>query len=221
MSSELVTNTVGAALVGIALLWKYTNSGHTADAEPVAQLLPLTKSSIDGLSYRVMQTPNAVDAANQLCRLRQAVQRVLTELRQLTGAHPANVAAGVERLLKRHPNAHTVNLIELHPKDAKHTIAYNEGKSTHIFLCMRQNPPSDQLGSDDVLLYIVLHELAHTMVEGYAPSNENGQTVHDENFRTHNEYLNNVAERLGLLRPGQVPGTAHCGVVMPSPEESA
>lgn len=210
----LSSDTLGLATMGLALMWNYAGKSSN-----VAQLLPHTRSSIDGQMYRVMQTPNAVDAADQLCRIRQSVQRLLQHLKTV-GRHPAAVAEGVQRLLARHPDANTVNLVELDPKDAKHTIAYNQSKSTHIFLCMRQNPPAQQLGPDDVLLYIVLHELAHSMISSYAHTNESGQTVHDDNFRAHNEYLNQVAEQLGLLRPGKVPGTAHCGVIMPDPAES-
>ena len=205
--------TFGVGVLCVALLWHYGNQGGTA------QLLPPTRSTIDNKEYRVQPTTNAVDAANQLCRVRQAVGRVLNYLQQ-QGSWPVDVADGVRRLLRRHPNIDTVNLVELDPRDAKHTLAYNEGKSTHIFLCMRQNPPSEQLGPDEVLIYIVLHELAHSMIDGYAPTNSHGQTIHDANFRKHNEYLNSVGELLGLLVPGKVPGTAHCGVIMPEPADS-
>lgn len=204
-----------AASAVAAWLW----SNVTGDTVSHARLYPVTTSTIDGRGYHVKPTPNAVDAANQLCRVRQHVQHVLEYLTHQP-SHPPNVEQGVKRLLSHHPNTDNLSLIELDPHDASHTLAYNLNKSTHIFVCIRQHPPSDQLGPDDVLLYIVLHELAHTMIPTYAPMNKNGQTVHDQNFRNHNEYLNMMAERLGLLRPGKVPGTEHCGVIMPDPAES-
>ena len=207
--------TIGVVVVGLTLLLSKLRDGHrdtTGKTQP-------TQSSIDGVFYNVVQTPNAIDAANQLCRTKDSVNRVL---RSLTGldSHPQNVAAGVMRLLHKHPDAANLHLVELHPEDAKQTLAYNEGKSSNIFLCMRQSPPSQTLGPDDVLLYIVLHELAHTMIEGYAPMDSEGRTVHDAVFREHNEYLNHIAEQLGLLRPGKVPGMTHCGVTMPDPDNS-
>ena len=205
---------LGLGILGVAFVWKLFGSGSGS-----LRLLPPTKSTIDGMQYRVMPTANAVDAANQLSRVRSSVERVLVELKNIR-SHPFNVADGVRRLLKKHPNASSVDVVELDPRDAKQTIAFNEGKSTQIFLCMRQNPPSDMLGPDDVLLYIVLHELAHSMIEGFAPMTNDGQTIHDQNFRDHNEYLNFIASSLGLMRPSNVPGQPHCGVIMPDPAES-
>ena len=208
------SDVMGLGILGVAFVWKLL--GGVLDSP---RLLPPTKSTIDGLEYRVMPTANAVDAANQLSRVRQAVDRVLAELKSIR-SHPFNVADGVRHLLQKHPNASSVRLIELDPRDAEQTIAYNEGKSTQIYLCMRQNPPTDQLGPDDVLLYIVLHELAHSMIPGFAPMTSDGHTVHDQNFRDHNEYLNFIASSLGLIRPSNVPGQPHCGVIMPDPAES-
>lgn len=213
-------NTPTSGVVGLALA---TTAFALAAAQPKfarnAQLLPFTRSTIDDKPYRVMPGPNAVDAANQLCRIKQSVQQILHFLSQYP-KHPGDVRQGVVRLLQRHPNADSINMVELHHQDAEHTLAFNEGKGTIIFLCMRQKPPSDKLGPDDVLLYIVLHELAHNMDDRFAPTTNEGHTVHDESFRRHNEYLNDVANRLGLLRPGSIPGQSHCGVIMPDPEHS-
>jgi hypothetical protein len=211
--SQTAVAVAAAAALGLAV---YAAAAAHSEEVPVP---PPTRSSIDGRLYHVMPTANAVEAANQLCRIREDVDRVLQYLRRQP-AHPAEVEDGVRRLLHKHPNADNLRLIELDPRHAKRTLAFNENKSAHIFVCMRQHPPSEQLGPDDVLLYIVLHELAHSMINSYAPTNTQGQTVHDQNFRTHNEYLNAVAEQLGLLRPGKVPGQPHCGVLMPDPKES-
>lgn len=210
---DTLVNTLCLSGALLGLLWKYgQNSSNT-------QLLPLVQSTIDGRYYRVMQTANAVDAANQLCRVKQAIQRVL-QLIKSAQPSPPEVQAGIARLLRKHPSADSINLCELHPNDASNTLAFNEGKGEFIFVCMRQRPGSELLGADDIVLYIVLHELAHSMIDGYAPTNSNGQTIHDATFRAHNEFLNRVAEQAGLLRPGKVPGRPHCGVYMPDPQES-
>lgn len=203
-----------AALSGVVFVMATNASSSSASDE----IWTPTVSTVDGRGYRVMHTENAIEAANQLARVCASLQMILDYLH----AHPPppKVEVGVHRLLSIHPDTSSIRLVELDPEHAKVTIAYNEDKSRNIFVCMRRYPNKPDLGPDDTILYIVLHELAHTMIDGFAPKDAQGNTIHDANFRDHNEFLNRVAERLGILAPGHIPGREHCGVSMPDPNTS-
>jgi len=171
-------------------------------------------SSIDNRKYYVMNTNNKVDAANLLATTRQRIDAVLRQLAEIK-IHPANVRAGVKRILKKHPTAQNVNLYEMN-SEVEDGLAYNLNKN-NIFICLREFKGKEKLAAEDVVLFIALHELAHSMTSHYDP-NVGGHTVHSKIFKEHEVYLHDVASNLfGFFDSKLVPGRAHCGAKIIDP----
>lgn len=174
-----------------------------------------TFSTLDGNSYYVQNTSNATDAANLIAQLQNSVKRTMNYIHQLNIEDLSpHIQQGVKVLKKKHPYGSNVNIYELNPQKSQ-AIAYNQNKSD-LFICLREQPPYDTLASHDTVLFIVLHELAHTMQPGYA-KHHNGKTIHDAQFRQSEHFLMNTAKKLGLIYPSNIPGRKHCGRVMPDP----
>ena len=68
-------------------------------------------------------------------------------------------------------------------------------------------------------MFVALHELAHSMQYNYA-KNQNGQTLHDTEFRKCEEFLLNIGKHLGMIIPENIPNRLHCGYSMPNPNNS-
>ena len=173
-----------------------------------------TLSDVDSRKYYVMDTRNKIGAANLLATTRQRIDAVLRQLAEIK-THPANVRAGVARLLKKHPTAENVNLYEMNSR-VEDGLAYNLNKN-NIFICLREFKGKEKLAGEDVVLFIALHELAHSMTSHYDP-NVNGHTVHSGIFKQHESYMHSVASDLfGFFDSKLVPGRAHCGAKIIDP----
>lgn len=181
-------------------------------------LVPV-QSSIDGRPHFVLADRSAA-AADALARLRINIDKILKQVAAEVGTGDRREAGRV-RLLGR-LSANGLNIIEL-DYDKHDTIAINRNKSEVVLMCLRRDPlgsePDTTIGEDDTLLFIAIHELAHSMVDGFA-LNFNGQTVHNAEFRDYEQYLMRIAASLGLLSPKSIPGRTHCSKRMPNPDEA-
>lgn len=172
-----------------------------------------TMSTIDNRAYLVLRANNLA-AANALARLRINVERVVE--RALNNSTSDNRYHEPTVLLTTRLHKHGLNLVELNP-EKEDAIAINKNKGEIVFICMRREPPFDMsVSSDDILLFIALHEMAHAMNVAYAPM-RNGHSVHDKEFRENEAFLMRAAKQLGLLDPSVVPGRTHCRYQMPNP----
>jgi hypothetical protein len=187
--------------------------------------LVATESTVDG-SRRLVLPDRAVLAADALSRLYRSIDRILAVVRAEAAAGTQDrFALGRVRLLAR-ISKKGVNIVELDPRQ-HNTIAINRNKSDIVLMCMRRDPlgrstggvPDNRIADDDTLLFIAIHELAHSMVDDYALS-FNGQTVHNTEFREYERYLMRIATSLGLLEPASIPGRLHCSKTMPNPDEA-
>lgn len=103
------------------------------------------------------------------------------------------------------------NVMRIDPKLAKIPI-YEGGKSetidkSVIYLCLRS---TKGYYSMNTLMYVLLHELAHTQCKNYVTS-ENGH-VDDEEFQKHFTELKRKASLLGVWDPSQPLPEVYCGI---------
>lgn len=197
----------------VALLWVYKS---LPSHQPSRQVSSSVLSEVDNSYYDVLPGPDSVDAANLLARVRKQVGDVLIYIYTQKATIPKKYHAGIDRLARLFPTGRHIQLQELSGVGAT-TIAYNMDK-VRMHVCIRSS--QNTLGSDDVVLYLVLHELTHSMFESYARQDRDGNTIHDSHFRDHNSFIMGVAEQLGYLHPQSVPGRMHCGITMPDPDRS-
>lgn len=203
---------VGLAAAALAL--------HYIDTHAQMAGLVGVVSSIDNKTYFVQPTKNSLDASNALARAVESAVRIIDHLDNRVQTAPMDLTddmrRGVRLLTSKHPHGANMFVSELAPRNMVNAIAANQNKSQSIFICIRKRPPEDTIVSDAHILYVLLHELAHSMCDEYAEE-RNGRTVHNADFRRKEAYLYQVAFEFGLLNPSTIPGTMMCGYEMPNP----
>lgn len=172
------------------------------------------RSTVNG---RVYDVAHGVEAANVLARAQGLAFQVLQELgrRLKAGAVPRELVSGVRRLLAAHPDEQSIVVAELNDYESN-LIAFNRNKGEQIMLCVTD---AEQVVREDTVLFVLLHELAHTATAGYDPL-QNGRTVHSDDFFRYEHYLYAVATEMGIQRPREQQGKGLCGtyIAHPHPE---
>jgi hypothetical protein len=95
-------------------------------------------------------------------------------------------------------------------------IAFNRNKGDMIMMCLTNDQAMQR---DDVVLFVLLHELTHTMTSGYDPL-VGGRTDHSPEFFRYEQWVYQVATEMGLIRPQSIQGEGMCGTRIghPKPE---
>jgi len=182
-------------IIGATLLYTFNQFGPST----IGKLVKI-KSTVDGKHYYVLPTKNKQDAANLLAKLKELLNRVT-------------------KLLPQNDQYKLKNVIFYEmDHESSESIAYNQNK-TNIYLCLRERPPNEKLASLDILLFIALHEIAHTLQNSYSEQ-LGGKSIHDDKFRAIEQDLFNKAKQLGLMNTNDVIGSVHCGRIMPNPKNS-
>ena len=174
------------------------------------------RASNDGAMYLVLNDRDgAGDAANMLAEVHKRIETILhfLQLELDSGTiHETGLAGNVALLLRRYPHAKR-NIYELLPGQDD-AIAYNQNKSEQVFICLREQRNSAKVGDIDAVMFVALHELAHTMTQGYDPD-INGQTRHSVEFSNCEAFIHKTAESLGLINLAKARGAPHCGIFLP------
>jgi hypothetical protein len=140
------------------------------------------KSEVDGRKYKVRDLPDKQEAANLLSKVRIRLGRVCDSLAAKYPTKPQ-----VQRMLQNF-KADPERFLEATP-DAKHT-SYSVNKGESIHMCLRQrNGPDESLVNEDVIMFVGLHELAHTITKSIG---------HEPEFWNNFGWLLKEAEALGL-----------------------
>jgi len=171
------------------------------------------RSTVNQQKYLVLDTDNKQEAANLLSKVQAQAQQLLDKFQMQPATIPPEFFDGVQRLLRMR-----LDLREL-DSSVETTVAYNQNKGEAIYLCLRANPPSNKLADQDVLLSVLLHEMAHAMIVDYLPM-QDGHTIHDANFKKHERFLTSAAASLALLSPSAVLGRSYCKIRIPDPDYS-
>jgi hypothetical protein len=136
------------------------------------------KRAFDGNEYLVRKTDRSQETADALARLNKTVMEFIMKLDQ-------NLPM-VQRLKRRYnPKALSEGRI-----DVNYT-SYTINKGESVTLCMRTRDQRDQLYNDNVLLGVLLHELAHIASVGLH---------HNEEFTRNFNYLLTRATDLGIFK---------------------
>lgn len=206
------------ALLGISVA-ALVHVWHLRSAEVEMQNLVCLRSAVTGRYYWVLRSANQQAAADLLATLDQTLVRLVETIEKRREEFEAAMQPGIGRLLQAHHRRSGLNILELDSATSPH-IAFNRNKSEVVYICLRENPPDEALGRLDTLLYIMIHELAHTMLPRFAPRTNGGATVHGKEFREHEAFLMRVANEHGYLDPALIPHRVHCGRIIPAPDEA-
>lgn len=157
------------------------------------------KSNIDGNYYSVQKTPDPQESADTLGLIYQ-------NLIKLENFVLNNQRTPADRdFLYRIKNKIKPSLLaEADLEDGVTSYTLNK---TKIYLCIR-NKPHLEIADENVLMHVVLHELAHVLSNGIVREHE-----HEKNkeFRDLFDYLLKTAVKIGINV--NVNGTApYCGI---------
>lgn len=149
--------------------------------------------------FVVHRTPQSDEVLVKLQTLRSKTNALVQRLRD-TGNH------NFDRLLRVYPNIVYAELSK--PLGDDGPVAYSKNK-TIVRLCVRNTNGS--LVSDDALMYVALHELAHCALSNYDPETENGRTQHSPSFTVMAQELYGIAIAAGLLNTRSITHESFCG----------
>lgn len=215
MVERLITFAAGAA--GLLYVADAIDKRNFLESAKSENGLAEVRSSVDGETYLVA---GGAAAADLLARIRALAWQTREELRKRLerGAVPKEMRDAVARMLRevRRPADIRVAEMALATKGEKAPIAFNRNKGEMIMLCI-SGPEPGTLVRDDRALFVLLHELAHTMTSGYDPVDENGRTVHSEEFYACERYVYSVVAEMGIMHPRDQQGAAVCGTSIRHP----
>jgi hypothetical protein len=160
-----INSLIGLIVLVAILLYGYTNYEHLTNE------VTYVKSTIDGQEYLVRNAPGKEEAANILCRTKNALLRLTDHMKkkyvdgsQYTSESEnddearTSIDAAVKRLVKKF---HPENISESGASN-KYT-SYSVNKGEKIIFCLRQKNESQSFVDENVIRFVAIHELAHIM----------------------------------------------------------
>lgn len=176
---------IGVVLIITTLLLLFSKNG-TTNKKYVSQ-----KSTVDHASYYVLDFPDKQAAADTLAMICKDLTRFVGHL-QMTHANNYGVKLLGERF-------NSGNVKEGFYDTGETT--YTENKK-YVSLCMRD--ASGGLHSQNVLMFVMLHELAHMM-------NAKHDNSHDATFKKDFDFLKTQASEYGIYVNLAVP-VSYCQI---------
>ena len=172
----------------------------------------------DGANYYVVDRNGWQAAAEILVKTRAGLLRLLDELdtKRKHQELPPTLESQILRLLRQFPQGRGIQLYEI-DATVDESLAYTRNKTEGFFLCLRDK--HGVLASPDSVLFLALHEFAHSAIPFYDPQ-RNGQTVHSEAFKQLEMYFYEIAKELQLLDPSTLPGRRHCNAILVDPRSA-
>ena len=124
--------------------------------------LTYVKSTVDGRKYLVRNLPDKQEAANLIATVRSNLVKLAQELKK---KNEGNI--DIERMINNfNPN----NIVESE-KNSKYT-SYSINKGEKTVYCMRSRDDKNELVKLNTMMFVALHELAHTMSKSIGHTKE-------------------------------------------------
>ena len=119
------------------------------------------QSKIDKKYYFVQKRHDSQQAADKISMIKIKVDKLIEHLKNINNGksiHPKS--DNLETLFRRY---NPDNIMEA-PLNSKNT-SYSLNKGEQIVICIRSKEPEDygKIHDDEIIFYVVLHELAHVM----------------------------------------------------------
>jgi hypothetical protein len=113
------------------------------------------KSDIDEKYYLVRAVNDSQHASNMLARIKQNIVKTTKYVKDNRDKYP-DMTQYIDQLDRRIKNA----IIQENSKNSKYT-SYSVNKGEQIVFCLRTTSDSGELHDINLLMYVVLHEMAH------------------------------------------------------------
>ena len=120
------------------------------------------KSTVDNRKYLVRNLPDKQDAANMIATVRGNLVKLAQELKK---KNEGNI--DIERMINNfNPN----NIVESEKNNKYTSYSINKGEKT--VYCMRSRDDKNELVQINTMMFVALHELAHTMSKSIGHTKE-------------------------------------------------
>jgi predicted metal-dependent hydrolase len=124
--------------------------------------LTYVKSTVDGRKYLVRNLPDKQEASNLIATVRSNLVKLAQELKK---KNEGNV--DIERMINNfNPN----NIVESE-KNSKYT-SYSINKGEKTVYCMRSRDDKNDIVKINTMMFVAIHELAHTMSKSIGHTKE-------------------------------------------------
>jgi predicted metal-dependent hydrolase len=164
------------------------------------------KSNIDEKIYIVRKLPDEQIAADKLAKINQKIKLLLETLQRDLESYVnykksydkekddkhsddfGNKKDGIKKLIDNYnPDKLSESAI-----DAKYT-SYSVNKGEDIYICLRHkhNDKHDEFMNDNIIIFVVIHELAHVMTKSVG---------HTEEFWDNMRFLLEISEKEGIYQ---------------------
>jgi len=134
-------------------------------------------STIDNKYYTVRNIPGKQQAADTLAEINKRVQTLLSSL-------PDESGGNISLLKKRYSSNNLTENIEL--QETSYTL-----NKEYVNMCLATRDSTEQIYDINLLMYVLLHELAHIGCESVG---------HTEEFKKFFHYLTKKSVDIGILK---------------------
>lgn len=142
----------------------------------------------DGRRYMVRASPRQSESAAALARLNARVSILIHKLQM--SDHEPKMKQVVDRIASRYnPDVISEGVID------NDKTSYTVNKGEEVVYCLRSRDDKDELYSDNKLMHVAVHELAHI------GSLASGADSHYHDFPVNLHYLETKAAEYGLISP--------------------
>jgi hypothetical protein len=123
------------------------------------------KSNVDNVNYNIQKgLPNRQEAADRLAAINNTIQKFI---RLLQRDHPDSKE--VKLLSKRYKPK---NIYEGTPLNAQNETSFSVDKGKELTVCLRDKRNTSEFHDENLVLYVIVHELAHIASESYGHNQE-------------------------------------------------
>lgn len=159
-------------------------------------------SDIDGKKYLVRNLKDKQKAANMLARIRKNIEILTNHLVEYKDTKYQDFKEYIEALSRRINNI----IINESSEDSVYT-SYSINKGEQLVFCLRSKKNKNKIHDLNLLMYVVLHEMAHIASPEYG---------HTELFKKIFAFFTKVAIEIGLYTyiPFFIEPTEYCGLII-------
>ena len=184
------------AIVLIIILYSFVKS--------IKNDVKYVKSDIDNVEYLVLDMINSQEAANMLARIKKNIFKMVHNLDKNKDNKYKEFKKYIKQLSKRIKNVK----INEGSTDGRYT-SYSVNKGEQLVFCLRSKNNKINLHDMNLMMYVVLHEMAHIACPEYG---------HTDLFKKIFAFFTNVAINIGKykrIKFGMNP-SEYCGLTITS-----
>ena len=149
------------------------------------------KSDIDNEYYMVRDLTNKRQACNTIATMKQKVNILIDHLYEKKDTDYKDYRDNIIRLKQR---VYNITISENNGRGKE--TSYSVNKGDELVLCLRSKSQWDQFHDNNLIFYVVLHELSHIASPTYEPEYNNHGPVFKKIFA----FITTVAINIGLYQ---------------------